>query len=48
MMLTPYSRSSSYINILQLFVFGDVVDPDSSVVQLVEDIVRTQVVEMVS
>lgn len=30
-----------------MFVFGDVVDPSPSVLQLVEDIVRTQVIEMV-
>lgn len=33
---------------LQMFVFGEVVDPHPDVLKLVEDIVRTQVIEMVS
>lgn len=32
----------------QMFVFGDVVDPHPDVTKLVEDIVRNQVIEMVS
>lgn len=30
-----------------MFVFGDVVDPHTDVLKLVEDIVRNQVIEMV-
>lgn len=34
--------------LFQMFVFGDVVDPHPDVLKLVEDIVRNQVIEMVS
>jgi hypothetical protein len=42
------SGNRSNVEVFKMFVFGDVVDPHPDVLKLVEDIVRNQVVEMVS
>jgi hypothetical protein len=35
-------------NVGQMFVFGEVLDPNPETVNLVEDIVRSQIIELVS
>lgn len=42
------ARYRQCINTCQMFVFGEVQDPNPDAVNLVEDIVRSQLIELVS
>jgi len=44
--MATYSRVS-YTSLWQMFVFGEVQDPNMDTVNLVEDIVRSQLIELV-
>jgi hypothetical protein len=42
------ARHANVANVGQMFVFGEVLDPNPETVNLVEDIVRSQIIELVS
>jgi hypothetical protein len=43
-----YFNQLNYSNPSQMFVFGEVQDPNMDTVNLVEDIVRSQLIELVN